>query len=520
VKDSPTPVPTRKATAPTPEKHVAQEKLLPVATVVGSVSASRGSDLPINRVEGKYESIGKTTWMQYNDYYNLRLQKLRLPAMQEAHSRWSAQVGAQGFLPDLSGLSRGKFQEIVVTGVLFKDMPKRPNVVERYSTHQLYTIDHAELNKPLSSEEDTLWIEDAVMRIRLDVAQEFIDRMVTGLIIAVKGTLSEKGLFTVKDTVNDWCFPKQLLAKPLPATPVAASSSGPFLALASGFRFGAASAECATMRESALKFLLGQSEDAAMKALGLSVQRLIFCGGMLAPEEDLLKHDREQRTAEGSPQEDAAESASAASARSIRVRKNALRTADAFFSQVASALPVELMPGQEDPTNFSMPQEPMHPYLFTEVRKCKDFKAVRNPYEASVAGLNVLGHSGQPVRDILRCTRGITAIEALTKTFDAMHLAPTSPDTMPVQPFKDRDPFLIEQVPQLLFSGGHERAETLWRPAAATDAQSQAGTQLVCVPAFHRQPAVVLVNLSDPRDVRVQTFGAFEADGDTRMATA
>ena len=100
------------------------------------------------------------------------------------------------------------------------------------------------------------------------------------------------------------------------------------------------------------------------------------------------------------------------------------------------------------------------------------------------------------------------------------------------------------EVPHILFSGGHESCQIQrhsvwvvccgpspvhtewhhkvhhWRPCArgggGTQHQSQAlwnlvhflttawGLRCICVPAFHLHPAIVLVNLRDPRDVRIE----------------
>merc|ERR1712060_780953 len=107
-------------------------------------------------------------------------------------------------------------------------------------------------------------------------------------------------------------------------------------------------------------------------------------------------------------------------------------------------------------------------------------------------GIAVLGHSGQPVEDILRCTEIETPLEALETCLEALHLAPTAPDTLPMQPFVSEDPFVIKDAPHVLFSGGHERANHLWHQSPQ---RSDSGTTCICVPDFRRHQAVVLLNL-------------------------
>merc|ERR1712176_1026761 len=110
------------------------------------------------------------------------------------------------------------------------------------------------------------------------------------------------------------------------------------------------------------------------------------------------------------------------------------------------------MPGRNDPTNLSLPQMPLHPHLFHKLKGCCGFKSVSNPYECRVGNLNILGHAGQPVEDLLRCTRLQMPLEALATCIDALHLAPTAPDTLATQPYLDDDPFVIDTVPHILFS--------------------------------------------------------------------
>lgn len=171
---------------------------------------------------------------------------------------------------------------------------------------------------------------------------------------------------------------------------------------------------------------------------------------------------------------------------------------------------IDVMPGQRDMSNYCLPQEPLHPYLFNKVRQRSGFKSVRNPYEGKFEeGFTLLGTSGQPVQDMLRCSKMNTALDALALCYEASHLAPTAPDTLPTQPFKEMDPFVIDTAPHLLFSANHDRAANQWYPSRSGGADNErAGTQCVIVPRFYSHPAIVLVNMLDPRDVRVQEIAA------------
>jgi len=98
----------------------------------------------------------------------------------------------------------------------------------------------------------------------------------------------------------------------------------------------------------------------------------------------------------------------------------ALREADAYLTQFAASVHVDVMPGDSEPANHMLPQQPLHACLFPLAGRLSSVHAVTNPYscEFSVTtdaetkkGLSddktprvvsFLGSSGQPVVDILR----------------------------------------------------------------------------------------------------------------------
>lgn len=160
-----------------------------------------------------------------------------------------------------------------------------------------------------------------------------------------------------------------------------------------------------------------------------------------------------------------------------------------------------------------------------------------------MGGVRVLGHSGQPVADVLRYSatahalslgRSLadfgthteaavaaeaggaaaapaggaraappapTELDALVNTLAWRHLAPTAPDTLTCYPFYDVDPFVIDDahVPHLMFSGGSRAFDSCWVPGAEAGAGADAGgVRVVAVPTFWSSHTAVLVNLRAP----------------------
>jgi len=406
---------------------------------------------------------------QYCDTYTARLNALRGRVLLQAHAQWSGQLPSISFL---NSVQEAKLPAIgspdsVIVGILFKEFASRQSLTDAYSGSGAPDgcgSVAGEKGANLCSDSDVLWLEDASQRLRLSLAPFLVAHFVTGLVAAVRGRLCQNGIFQVTDVA--------LSMLPMPQKiPVSIctgiSDQGPFVAFMSGLNFGALERNSQALRHAAA-FLLGQSDREHDKQLSSTIQWLIVAGGTFAEGGAMVGLD----------------------------------DADSFFAELAAVVSVDLMPGGHDPTNLSLPQMPLSPHLFKRARQCQDFHAVTNPYECSLDGLHMLGHSGQPAEDLLRCTRAASPLAALEMSLKAMHLAPTVPDTLAAMPSAGPDPFVIEQVPHLLFSGGHDAAAYSWHGARC----GSTGTLCLCVPAFHRQPAIVLVNMRDPRDVRMLRF--------------
>src|SRR3546814_13701291 len=105
------------------------------------------------------------------------------------------------------------------------------------------------------------------------------------------------------------------------------------------------------------------------------------------------------------------------------------------LSQLLSSVQVDLMPGGRDPTNFALPQQPLHPALLSNSARYNTLNSVTNPYECSIGGTVFMGTSGQPINDIRMQTRYSQTAEepdllALEHTLRWGHLAPPEPDSL------------------------------------------------------------------------------------------
>lgn len=169
---------------------------------------------------------------------------------------------------------------------------------------------------------------------------------------------------------------------------------------------------------------------------------------------------------------------------------NAVKAVDTFVYNLAQSVNVDLMPGEFDPANHMLPQQPMHQCMFPKAVSFASFRGVTNPYACEISGRSILGTSGQNVHDIGRYSKIENPLEALKSTLVWSHIAPTAPDTLPCYPYYQKDPFIISECPHVYFAGntGEFRTE-LW------EGSNGQRTRLVCVPSFSETHSIAVVNL-------------------------
>ena len=54
---------------------------------------------------------------------------------------------------------------------------------------------------------------------------------------------------------------------------------------------------------------------------------------------------------------------------------------------ISGCVDVDLMPGEYDPTNFTIPQQPLHKCMFQQASRFPTFTTVTNPYDCTIEGV-------------------------------------------------------------------------------------------------------------------------------------
>lgn len=121
----------------------------------------------------------------------------------------------------------------------------------------------------------------------------------------------------------------------------------------------------------------------------------------------------------------------------------------------------------------------------------------------------VLVTSGQPVLDMFKYlpTPPFTFLSIAELTLKWRHIAPTAPDTLWCHPFRERDPFVLQETPDIYIVGGMpEFATTLVGAEQQGKKKKTRQCRIVLLPSFAQTGTLVLINIRT-LDVRCVKFG-------------
>ncbi|XP_063828121.1 DNA polymerase delta subunit 2 [Ostrinia nubilalis] len=399
----------------------------------------------------RFYQVSRDFTKQYAHIYSARLNTFRNILEPVIRKKWSNTYKVLK-LCDL----REKDTMCVIIGTLFKLQVLKPSILKELSD-QLEIIPQP-ARTHFVHDEDSLVLEDELQRIKLVGDCINVHYVVTGVVCAILGSEDEDGVFSVKDV----CWAGCNIQKPLPQL-----SNDRYIVILSGLNMASKQADHLFSLNLLLEWLSGISGTSQYQEELTKVVRVIIAGGVFA-------NNANEHTLN--------EADVIASAESV----------DAFSAAISSVAPLDIMPGCKDPTGIMLPQKPFHYCLFPKAIEYKSFNRVSNPYECEIGGFSCLGSSGEPIKDIMRYSKLETSLDAMKKTLEWRHLAPTCPDTVPSTPCIDTDPFIIYNCPAVYFSGNcTEFATDTYK---GEDGQQ---VRLVCVPDFCDTKTVALINLAN-----------------------
>jgi DNA polymerase delta subunit 2 len=385
-------------------------------------------------------------------------------------------------------------QRLVVLGTTFKACSQRPDVIE--GNRELFGAKAAPPSS-LAAPDDDIVLEDESGRLKLLKVDS--RTLVTGLPVACVGKNTQTG-FEVERLVG--CGFRKPQSSPM-------ESDGAKVLLIGGLAYS------------------GEDRATELKAMARFALLTDWLGGRLSDDDEFTRRiARCFCVGDVVCLDPAAAKGRERTARALD-NKNGdqedkhtvlapVRAADVRLARLASLLPTACLPGARDPTSFALPQQPLHPLLLPEANRYSTFTSLTNPAEAAVGGRSLLAHAGQPVTDFLRsasyeqggaervmgdgakCTQRHVDGDAddaflacLEDTLWWRHAAPTAPDTLPSYPFKDGDPFVLEDPPDVLVSG----AAPAFATSLASTKAGEACARLVCLPSFAETGVCAVLDL-------------------------
>lgn len=373
-------------------------------------------------------------------------------------------------------------QVYAVTGTIYKHMELKPCVLDEFTNEAiLQGLPPPKAN--YTGDDDCLILEDDTGRVSLvlkETCDFSVDDIVSGIVAGVRGTISGTG----EMVVDSICFAG------LPSKHFNISSNSnsnntkkknnvedQYVLLVSGIGLGSEKDDLQRLQLNLLCDYISGHVGSPMETNEVTskISRVVVVGNSLCkppPRDDQQSISREEQDLLAAP----------------------LREMDSIFAQIARSVPVDLMPGETDPSNVALPQQPLHNCLFPTSSGYKEsFHAVTNPYRFKTNNVNFLGHSGQPISNIKKFSKYTNELDILQRTLEWQHLAPTAPDTLACYPFFKRDPFVLddESCPHVLFSGNMDS----YGDRLVKGENGQA-VRLITIPKFNETNSAVLLNLN------------------------
>ncbi|KAK3405605.1 hypothetical protein EUGRSUZ_K01838 [Eucalyptus grandis] len=350
------------------------------------------------------------------------------------------------------GLEGGK--ECIIVGTLYKHMKLKPTILDEYSKERS-AVPLVKLHNFMHPD-DHLVLEDESGRVKLS------------------GSLFSPASYVTVQDVLEAGLPSQL-EFPLK------SREDKYVVLVSGLNIG--SSTCNPLQFQLLvDHITGHLGDEQEQGIAAEIVHVVIAGNSVEIPHGILNRQN-------------------LASKDLSTLSEPIKELDILLMQIAAGLPLDIMPGPNDPANFSLPQQPLNKCLFPGSSAYNTFRSCTNPHCFELDNIRFLGTSGQNIDDLDKYSEAKNKLEFMERTLRWRHLAPTAPNTLGCYPFADRDPFLIESCPHVYFVGNQDKYET--QMLKGSEGQL---VRLISIPKFCETGTAVVLNLKN-LECHTLTFG-------------
>ncbi|CAN6634715.1 DNA polymerase delta small subunit [Trichomonascus vanleenenianus] len=440
---------------------------------------------------------------QYCNIYFARLRQLRSIVAEQASRAWDGMKVGKDLTVErvdkVLDVRQGKL--VWILGTVYKEMQFKPDILKEVTRSQ-YGAPEPQPEKYFNMDTDQVLLEDESGRIEL--TGDFVrsqQTLVTGCVVAVLGTENLSSKFEVVDIK----FPEYAPQAPLQPQ-LEPAQRRRYLAFVSGIMAGDKSEDPRRL-EMLSEFLcgeLGGEEDQA--SIESEIVSVVIAGDSINQRKDLFLSEGVMKAIDNSSSEQ----------RKFGKKKDtynpdATRAFDDFLSEVLGSVPVTILPGKNDPSSVSMPEQPLHAALLMKSAKqavgSNVLSRLTNPAWFEVNGVHVFGTSGQVIDDMYKYGDYNDRLKLMDLTMRWRHSAPTCPDTLSSYPYnEDIDPYIMEKTPHIYFAGNQPSFCT--RLVQSKDSNGKdVVIRYVSIPRFVTTGEVVLVDM-DTLEVKNVSIGA------------
>ncbi|KNC80578.1 hypothetical protein SARC_07062 [Sphaeroforma arctica JP610] len=425
------------------------------------VQIERASNVVVDQ-GNRFQSREKGVQRQFAQIYYARLEMLKRSVKERALKEWGEDAP---FVQSILGLELNK--KACIIGTIYKEMTMKPNILRDLEVDTFAAVP-APKDK-LTDATDKLILEDQAGRINLIGKNLPIDDVVTGVVVACYGIENADGDFFV----TSYCFADMAPQKMRELKPEPVDGDT-YIGLVSGLNISPQNKNLFPVQMMA-DYLTGNLGNENENSVVSRVSHLMVLGNSMGPmpKKSEIQAYVSDKNARNSSDD----------------QHFALKELDSIFSEITANTPMIVSPGAHDPSNFSLPQLPMHGALFPNASRHTSWTSVSNPLDVNIAGIDILATSGQPLNDIYKYCNTTDRLSIMENTLRWRHIAPTAPDTLAVYPFQGVDPFVMESTPHVYLAGNQPDFEE--RIVRGADGQE---VHVIALPTFSVTPVLVLMN--------------------------